>query len=299
MPIEAYRPHEVLVAPVRPHSELWRFFLGLVLAVAVHFFLSILLRAGLYLVLPADTLAEVMSGKGQTAFSLIVLLGSFGLLIVGAMTAVRVMQDRPGRSLIGPLPLAIRQFSAVIRALVLLGVVLAVLPPYGMAVDAPLEPNLPFGRWLVLLPLSVGAVLIQAGAEEILFRGYIQQSLAARFRSPLVWMLVPSVLFAVGHFIPAQAGAHAWLVMAWALIFGILMADLTARAGTLGPAVAVHLVNNATAILLVSVPDSLSGLSLFTLPFSMADTERMQGWLLIDFGIMFVSWLAARLAIRR
>ena len=35
MAIEAYRPHEALVAPVRPHTELWRFFLGLVLAVAV------------------------------------------------------------------------------------------------------------------------------------------------------------------------------------------------------------------------------------------------------------------------
>ena len=76
------------------------------------------------------------------------------------------------------------------------------------------------------------------------------------------------------------------------------MADLTARAGTLGPAIAVHLVNNASALIFVSLPDSLSGLSLYTVPYSMSDTEQLRAWLVVDFALMIVGWLAARVAIR-
>ena len=144
-----------------------------------------------------------------------------------------------------------------------------------------------------------GVLLIQAGTEELLFRGYIQQALAARFSSPLVWMVLPSALFALGHYLPAEAGQNALPIALWSGIFGVLMADLTARAGTLGPAIAVHLVNNVSALLIVSLPDTLSGLSLFTVPYSMSDAEALRGWLAIDFATMFVCWLAARLALRR
>ncbi|MCB1313789.1 MAG: CPBP family intramembrane metalloprotease, partial [Sedimentitalea sp.] len=204
---------------------------------------------------------------------------------------------RPPLGLIGPLPLAVVQFWRVLRMLLILGAVLLVLPPYDMG--AALSPNLPPATWALLLPLSLGAVLIQAGTEELLFRGYIQQALAARFSSPLVWMVLPSALFALGHYLPAEAGQNALPIALWSGIFGVLMADLTARAGTLGPAIAVHLVNNVSALLIVSLPDTLSGLSLFTVPYSMSDAEALRGWLAIDFATMFVCWLAARLALRR
>ena len=77
------------------------------------------------------------------------------------------------------------------------------------------------------------------------------------------------------------------------------LADLTARAGTLGPAIAVHFVNNASPFLLVSLPDDLSGLSLYLGSFSMGDEAMMRAWLPVDFAFMIVSWLTARLAIRR
>jgi uncharacterized protein len=154
-------------------------------------------------------------------------------------------------------------------------------------------------RWLLLLPLSLLAVLVQVSAEEIVFRGYVQQQLAARFNSPLIWMVLPSALFALGHYLPAEAGENALMVALWAGVFGILMADLTARSGSLGPAIAVHLWNNVSAILIVSLPDDLSGLALYLTPFSMDDAAAIRTWLPVDFALMLVSWLAARLAIRR
>jgi len=47
------------------------------------------------------------------------------------------------------------------------------------------------------------------------------------------------------------------------------------------------------------MPDDLSGLALYVTPFGMEDTEALRAWLPVDFAMMLVSWLAARLAIRR
>ena len=88
------------------------------------------------------------------------------------------------------------------------------------------------------------------------------------------------------------------MIALWAVMFGILMADLTARAGTLGPAIAVHFFNNVSAMVLVATPDQMSGLALYVLPFGVADEAQMAEWLPVDFAYMFVSWLAARFAIR-
>ena len=148
------------------------------------------------------------------------------------------------------------------------------------------------------MPLSLGAVLVQTGCEELLFRGYIQQSLAARFKSPLIWMLLPSILFGLAHYQPETAGDNAWLIVLWAAVFGLINADLTARSGTLGPAIALHMTTNAVAVLLISVHDQMSGLSLATIPVA-TDSAELRNWLAIDFAFMLVGWLAARLAIRR
>lgn len=89
-------------------------------------------------------------------------------------------------------------------------------------------------------------------------------------------MGVPSILFAVGHYTPDMAGDNALLIALWACVFGLLTSDLTARAGTLGPAIALHFFNNIIALLFISLPDNLNGLALFTLPFDASDAEQLR-----------------------
>lgn len=294
-----YGAHELLVAPARPKRDLWRLIVGLFVVVVVVFGLNSSVYMGLRAVMPGDWLTRFISAEtqGNTPLSMLILLGTFGFIILGVMMAARHLQERSLSGLIGPMPLVVVQFWQVLRVLLVLGGALMLLPPWGMG--APLTQNMSVIGWLMLLPVSLGAVLLQTAAEEILFRGYIQQSLAARFSSPLVWMVLPSALFAFGHYMPGEAGENAVLIALWSGLFGILMADLTARAGTLGPAIAVHMFNNAAALLIVSLPGALSGLALFVTPFGMDDPEPMRAWLMVDFAMMLVSWLAARLALRR
>lgn len=294
----AYRAHEQLLAPARDTAQLWRLVVGLIIA------------TGVYLICNETFLRTVFTwqGKNASAFSktlmagtsplaMYIILASFGFMTLGVAIALRVAHQRWFPQILGNTSEFFAQLRAVLLILVLINLAVMILPPWDMG--APLVANMNFGLWLVLLPISLFAVFIQVSAEEVLFRGYLQQQLAARFNSPLVWMVLPALLFGVGHYTPLEAGPNATAIALWAVVFGLLMADLTARAGTLGPAIAVHFVNNVIAILIVSLPDNLSGLALYLSPFSLGDIDAVRAWLPVDFGFMIVSWLAARLAIRR
>lgn len=295
--MSAYHLHDGFIAPARRHPALWRFVLGLALAFFVYvslnqiFFQTVLGLAGN----SPQFLSDVRTGA--TPAGMYVLLFSFVFMAAGVGISARLLQNRSFQTLLGPLPLLRRDFRLVSLAVLAVLAVVIVLPPWDMG--GAFVQNLPFARWLVILLPSLVFVLIQVSAEEIVFRGYVQQQLAVRFRSPLIWMVLPSVLFALGHYLPDLAGENALMIAVWAGVFGMLMADLTARAGSLGPAIAVHLLNNVSAMMIVSLPDELAGLALFLTPFGMEDTAALRQWLPVDFAMMFVLWLAARVAIRR
>lgn len=294
----AYQMHEAFVSPARAYPQLWRLVVGLVLAAAGYLVLNQMFFQtifGMMVTGQGSLLREVQSGSTPVGMYLLLFTFSFMTFAVGI--SARLLHKRRFDSLFGSVAQCWQDFRAVSAMMILLLVVVFVLPPWGM--EAPLVPNMSLGTWVMLLAPSLVFVLIQTSAEEIVFRGYIQQQLAARFRSPLVWMALPAVLFALGHYLPDTAGENALMIAVWAGMFGILMSDLTARAGTLGPAIAVHFWNNVSAILVVSLPDDLSGLALYLTPFGMEDAAALAAWLPVDFAMMIVLWLGARLAIRR
>ncbi len=293
-----YDAHSAFVAPARRRAEIWRLLLGLVLIVAIVLGLTALFHMAV-LTYGGDALHRDITrleGTGQTAAGVLTLLYSFLIMTLAVVVVTAQLHRRSPLTLLGPIPLMMRQFGAVVAVLIALGIAIAVLPPWGF--DDPVSAGLPPLRWLLLLPLALLAVLIQTSAEEILFRGYLQQQLAARFRSPVIWMVAPALLFGVLHYRP-DAGANGGLIMLWAAGFALAAADLTARAGTLGPAIGLHFMSNASALLILSAEGTLSGLALFRLQIDMADPVALRPYLLIDATMILIGWLAARLAIRR
>lgn len=292
-----YSAHVLHTTVAAPRAEVWRLLVGIFAMVALYLLLGLFYQQAVFeLARYRPEFSEELVA-GNTPMAMYVLLGSFGLFTLSIFAVVKLLHNRDALSVLGPVMLAMPQFVRVLAVLVLLGLVLMVLPPYGMG--GPLVPNMGVGLWALLLPISLVAVFIQISAEEIFFRGYLQQQLGARFRSPLVWMGIPSFLFALGHYQPYEAGQNAVMITVWAGLFGLLMADLTARAGSIGPALAVHFFNNVVALLITSLPDTLGGLALWHTPFGMEDAAQLRAWLPVDFAMMLVSWLAARLALRR
>ncbi len=292
-----YSCHQLHTKVAEPRSELWRTVLGMCAMVGLYIAMALVFNQAISeLTRYRPTFTDDLM-SGNTPLAMYVLLASFGLISLSVFAVVRFIHKRGALTVLGPAILAVPQFFRVLGMLVLLGVALMILPPYDIGGE--LVPNMAPGLWTLLLPLSLLAVFVQISAEEIFFRGYLQQQLAARFSSPWVWMVLPSTLFAIGHYQPSEAGGNAVMIAVWAGLFGLLMADLTARAGSIGPALAVHFVNNVTALVITALPDSLGGLALWHTPFGMEDEAQLRAWLPVDFAMMFVSWLAARLALRR
>lgn len=292
-----YAAHVLHTHAAKDRSEWWRTLMGAAVMVVLYIMFTILYQQLVIGMITARPALGQELQDGTTPQAMYVILGSFGLIAMAVFVGVRMVHARAATGVFGPVMLAVPQFFRVLALVVVVCAVVGLLPPYGMG--APLVPNLAFGVWALLLPVSLLAVFIQTSAEEIFFRGYLQQQLAARFSSPVVWMVLPSILFAFGHHQPGEAGGNAVMIAVWAGIFGLLMADLTARSGSLGPAMAVHFANNAMAFLFTSLPDSLGGLALFHTPFGMEDEAAMRAWMPAEFAMMIVLWLAARLALRR
>lgn len=294
-----YRDYEHLVRPARRKSELWRLAVGLVLIVVIYLI-------GLMVFLPLavgfsglpETVAQVALNDADTPYWTAILLFSFVFMAMPVFLVTETLHSRRWKSLFSPLRVEIRVFLLVTLFLLVVNLSLFLLPPWDFGLLQS-NPALSPPKWLLLLPLTLIGVLIQTGAEEILFRGYLQSQLAARFRSPFVWMLLPSLLFGVLHYDTEIWGAGALWPALWAVVFGIFAADLVARTGTLGAAVAFHFVNNLIAVAFVGFPNELGGLSLFHVPVTTVEMAEQSPGMPADFLIVLISWLTARIALRR
>ncbi len=289
-----YSAHAPFVAPARDRPELWRLAVGLILTALIY----AMGVAAVFLLVVAWSgtdgasrwMAEMAGSSGPTGTLL--LLATFVGMALGPMAAVRLVHRRPVSTLFGPLPRLWRHFGIAAGICVLVYSVTALIPT-----PAPVPlPNLEFGLWASFLPLAIVGVLIQTGAEEILFRGYLQQQLAARFASPFVWMLVPSAIFAGLHYQPEIMGDNVWLMMLAVFVFALIAADLTAVTGSIGAAWGLHFVNNALAILVVSTDGPLSGLSLYTAPVSPSSPE-IRPLFYLDIATMLAVWAVIRIVL--
>ena len=291
----AYERHEAMVAPARAGAALWRTVLGAALSLAIYVGLILSLVSVLQVLFEPREAAALIGdvAEGDTPRGALILLFSFAFMAFGPVALAQPLHFRSWLGFFGPPRAAVSDFLKVFRALAILSAVLWLALPQGFE----LGPGMPPREWLALLPLTVLAVLVQTASEELAFRGYLQSQLAARFRSPLVWITVPSVLFAYGHYVPDETGDNALLFVALAFAFAVAAADLTARTGALGAAIAFHLVNNLMAVALTSLPGTLSGVALYLYPFEAGDPAVVP-LAALDLGVIGLSWLAARVALR-
>ncbi|MBU2981548.1 CPBP family intramembrane metalloprotease [Lentibacter algarum] len=296
-----YLGQQTLSDAARPATELWRLALGVVLIVACYLALGYTYFTVLAeLVTPVNWPAfSAEIDKGSSARSLLAILASFGLLIISIALVLSQLHGRRIGTLFGEGWTFLNNIWRVTISLTGLAAILWLLPEPEMLL--PFH-NIDYLRWLALLPMSVPLLMIQVCAEELLFRGYLQSQLAARFKSPLVWLLLPSLVFGLFHFFQYDtqiAGGNAWALALSATVLGLATADLTARAGSLAPALALHFLVGFATLLYVAPGNVNYGLALYTYPFELSDQTLRTVWLPYDLMITFVAWLTARLSLGR
>ncbi|SDJ69913.1 CPBP family intramembrane glutamic endopeptidase [Aliiruegeria lutimaris] len=293
-----YEQHRYFVAPAKGTAELWRTGVGT--------FLTFLAGLALYqlvfaltsnLIGPETTqlLVDNTTFDKDSAFATLYILTTFGFFGIGLAMVTSSIHRRSPATLFGPAAAVVSDAIRVTLSVGALFIVLSVILPK----DIELVRNtaLTTRNWIALLPISLAAILIQAGTEELIFRGYLQQQLAARFPKMPLWIIVPSAVFGLAHLSPETAGANAPYYALWATFFAIAAADLTARTGSIGAALGFHVANNIAAILFTSLLGPGSGLALFHIPME-ANDPRLAAQMLPEFVMLFCGWLAARVALK-
>lgn len=286
------------LAPARATNQLWRLILGVMLIIGLYVAWMIGMGGVMWLIAGLDGFEAQLAriGNGAEPWSLILLFATFLGGWLGVAVTLRVFHTRRLRSLFGRAPVVLRDFVLGAAMMLVVGGGLALaLTPLMPGLEIATDPQL----WLRFLPLALLGILIQTGAEELVFRGYIQGQLAARFASPLVWLTVPTVLFGFAHYSPQDMGENTWIVVATTGLFGLAASDLTARTGSLGLAWGLHFANNVMAILLISVMGGLDGLALFHFPDPQTAQTLLRPLLYSDMVLMVLVWAACRLWLRR
>jgi membrane protease YdiL (CAAX protease family) len=286
------------IAPARARPQLWRLVLGLVLAVAIYVLWTVAVIAGAWFLLARDSdpllWTESLIGGDRPGGTLILLVTFVGMAL-GPIAAARWLHGRRAGTLFGPRVRTLRDFvTAAGIVFVVLGIALGL---WTLEYDAVV--NLPLSTWAMVLPLTLLGLLVQTGAEEILFRGYMQSQLAARFRSPAVWLVLPSLLFGIVHFDAVTAGDNVWMVVGSASVFGLIAADLTARTGSIGAAWGFHFANNVMAIAILSTGGTISGLSRWVTPYTLAEYDATAPAILLDVAMLVIAWWLVRRAVAR
>ena len=297
MPAAYPQAFEAFVAPARQRPELWRLGLGCVLAIAVYFAGIAVIFGAAYLIAGPEKSATLMASlaKAETPAATLILFLTFAGMALGPILAARVMHKRGAGTLFGRTPVVLRHFVlAVAVAGAIYGVTVG-----GWFVMFDATPGLDLSVWLAFLPLTLAGLLLQTGAEELVFRGYLQQQLAARFRSPVMWMILPAVIFGLVHYDPLTAGDNLWLIIASVTLFALVAADLTVVTGSLGAAWGFHFVNNFFAVGFIAVEGTLPGLALFVTPYAADDTGILRLLILADLATMAIAWAVLRRILRR
>lgn len=288
---------ERFVLPARTRPQIWRLIAGIIIILIVYFISVAVLFAAIWAVTGISGMQEWATKlvEASTPTGTILLLASFIGLALAPMVAVRLLHKREAKTLFGPRVIVLRDFVGAAVTVLLIFAVFTFA--WSMRFDA--VPNLDLSLWLCFLPLALLGVLIQTGAEELVFRGYLQQQLAARFRSPIIWMLLPSLAFGMVHYDPATAGANVWLVVGSATVFGLIAADLTRVTGSIGAAWGFHFANNVLAVLFISVQGTLPGLALYLTPYAADDTTHLTALIFVDFIGLIIAWRIVRWVLSR
>lgn len=264
----AASPFEQWLEPARPRAKVWRLAIGVVIAVAIWIGWSFAVTFG-YAVVTASSGAPSARGaiddlvSGATPAALFTLLFSFVGLWLGVWAAVRLMHGQNIWTVVSP-EKAIRWRDFGIGLAVVAGyLVLSLLS--GLVAGLPMaeRSDLTLMQWAAAAAPVCVLVFIQASGEELLFRGYAMQQLAARFRNPLIWGLLPSLVFGLIHY---TNGTHpdysAYYVLATSL-FALIMTVSVWRTGSLSMAMGLHTGNNVGNLLFIGPDNVMTGAQLW------------------------------------
>jgi uncharacterized protein len=268
-------PFQRWVDLARPRAQLLRTAIGSVLVVVAWLAWTMafgLVAIGGGLVNP-DALGAAM-GQGGASLTYLdavmamgVLLATFWGLWLGVWLVAKLLHKRDLSTVLAH-DRRIRLDYFLVGMALAAGYLALSLGSIWLSGPPPARSSLPIEHWLIAFAPLVVLIFFQTAGEELFFRGYLTQQLAARIPHPLVWGLLPSLAFGLAH--TANGGGDAKFTVyyvAVATLLGLVMTALVWRTGGLAAAMGFHLMNNIGAMLLVGIAGVTPPIALFVMDF--------------------------------
>ena len=200
-------------------------------------------------------IAITLGWSEDPLISFIALNSSFVVLLASLVFAMHRVHHRHPLTLVSP------DGSFSLRRALTAGSLWFVITLLSCLLDAVVHPgsyHLSFNPadWLLFLPAAIILIPIQAGSEELLFRGYFLQQTA--FLSKNKWGLatLSGIIFAVPHFFNPEMQQGFFLTALFYFAFGWVMAMVTIISNRLEYALGIHIANNLTTVLIANYTGS-------------------------------------------
>jgi membrane protease YdiL (CAAX protease family) len=119
-----------------------------------------------------------------------------------------------------------------------------------------------FSQWILIAPLVLLLIPIQASGEELMFRGYLMQAFARLWAQPVFLVLLSGVAFMAPHLLNPEMGSALGGPIPMALnyfLVGVGTAVLSLRDNGIERAIGMHVVNNLYAGMVVGYEGSVLG----------------------------------------
>lgn len=166
---------------------------------------------------------------------------------------VRAAHGRPGWSVALPtrhIPFGdlLTGFGVALAVSIVLSVVLHVTGLYELDYV-----GIDWSRWLLVAAVTAPLILIQASAEEMLFRGYLTQLVRSLTDRPVLFVSIPAMLFSIPHIRNIDEFGGSITALFPYFLSGLLYGWAAWRSGSLLLGAGLHWANNLGGELLFGV----------------------------------------------
>lgn len=263
----------------------WRYLLGFLLILIAWIVVgsSIFVALQIYLikkyanVLPEKLISLYQSGQTEqvnnlfqqtpVTWQIVALLSTFVVGFLTILFVVRVIHQRPIKSLITPYKnFSYRRFFQGFIVFLLSTIAVAAL---GHLINSDRKIILTFNpdTFLILLVIACTLLLVQTSFEELFIRGYLLQFLGLKIKNFWSLIIATSVIFTSFHLANPEVKAYGmWLIVAAYLLPGLFFAAIALWDNRLELSLAAHFANNFF-VLIILAPEvsALAGDPIFTL----------------------------------
>ncbi|MGH1977358.1 CPBP family intramembrane glutamic endopeptidase [Rothia sp. L_38] len=241
-----------------PKGAWWKPLVEAVIGVPLYLVLSLLLVVAFFFVLllgldpalPADPSYLILAASPgileqealRSPATFVFLFGSVALMFPALWLARLILGPKPWgliHSVTGRMRWGWLATCFGIAALLIVALPLA----FDMALGARYVPSttLPVSGLIAMLVAIALVVPVQAYAEELVFRGYLMQTIGRWLKHPAWAIVIPAPLFMLGHLYDLWGQLSV-------LVMGLAAGYITWRTGGLEAAIALHMVNNLLAM---------------------------------------------------